>query len=130
MLRRRTWLAAPVFIRLIDTMRMDDPVAQPGVLFPVRVELGDGVNRMLTGDLQNIVDGMMAESGKYATVKTGGVYDRFGRQVREVFAGSKYIVSGNLRGGYVKNDMRFGLRLTGYNGASQRPGLRWNGDDL
>jgi hypothetical protein len=63
-------------------------------------------------------------------VKSGFVYDKFKNVVTEVQAGNQYIVTGSLRGGYIKGDSRFGPRLTGYNGATTKPGLRWNGDDL
>eukprot|EP00331_Platyophrya_macrostoma_P006826 CAMPEP_0176427466 /NCGR_PEP_ID=MMETSP0127-20121128/12582_1 /TAXON_ID=938130 /ORGANISM="Platyophrya macrostoma, Strain WH" /LENGTH=85 /DNA_ID=CAMNT_0017808985 /DNA_START=251 /DNA_END=508 /DNA_ORIENTATION=- len=80
--------------------------------------------------LQDIIDKMFARSQRFATVKGGFVYDKNRQVVDTVYAGGKYIISGSMRGGYIKGDVRFGPRLTGYAGGTTKPGLRWNGDDL
>ena len=119
-----------IYLRIIDSMRASDTAAGPGVLFPIQLDMGEGVERLALYELHCKIDEMMSSASKrYGTVKTGVVMNKYGTVVREVFAGNKYIVTGSLRGGYVKNDMRFGKRLTGYNGASLRPGLRWSGEE-
>ena len=130
MLRSTPSRCGTVYVRLIDSMRINEGMAKSGVLFPVNVDLGDGVAKLGLYDFQTKIDAMMQRSQRFSTVKTGIVYDANKRPVTEVHAGQRYIVTGNLGGGYVKNDMRFGLRLTGYNAASPKPGLKWNGENL
>lgn len=128
---RATWrTAAPVYCRIIDTMRLDEPYARPGTVFPIRVELGEGVTEATDMRLQELIDLMMSRSTRFATVKGGFVYDKHKQVVKKVEAYGKYIITGNMRGGYVKGDYRFGPRLTGFAGATTKPGLKWNGEDL
>ncbi|CUG31032.1 Hypothetical protein, putative [Bodo saltans] len=121
---------APIFCRIIDSVRLDEPYAPQGTVFPIRIDLGDGVESLSVHALQDILDKQFARSSRYGTVKNGFVYDKTKAVVTEVRAYGKYIVTGSLRGGYIKGDTRFGPRLTGYNGATTKPGLKWNGDDL
>lgn len=130
MLRHSSRLSAPVYCRVIDTMRVDEPYARQGTIFPIRIELGEGVTEAPVRDLQDMIDKMFARSQRFATVKGGFVYDKQKNVVTTVQAYGKYIVSGSMRGGYIKGDMRFGPRLTGYAGGTTKPGLRWSGDDL
>jgi hypothetical protein len=121
---------APIFCRIVDTVRLDDPYARQGTIFPTKVELGDGVDTLSVHALQDILDKQFARSQRFGTVKNGFVYDKFKSTVTEVKAYKQYIVTGSLRGGYIKGDPRYGPRLTGCNGATTKPGLKWNGDDL
>lgn len=131
MLRSSTvTLLAPVFCRIIDSMRHEQPYARSGILYPIRVELGDGVVSCTPAELQDKLDVMLSRSQRYATVKTGQVYTRHNSIATTVTAYGQYVITGNMRGGYIKGDHRYGPRLTGYGGATTKPGLRWNGDDL
>ncbi|KEG11120.1 hypothetical protein DQ04_02961070 [Trypanosoma grayi] len=121
---------APVFCRIIDIMRQHEPYARPGILYPIRVELGANVEKCTPPELQDIIDTMLARSQRFATVKTGMVYNVDHSVATEIKAYGRYLVTGNMRGGYIKGDHRYGPRLTGYGGATTKPGLRWNGDDL
>lgn len=123
-------LLAPVFCRIIDTMRKNDPSLRSGILYPIRVELGEGVEQCTPGELQEKIDAMLSRSQRFATVKSGQIFARNNAEVTVVRAYGQYVVTGNMRGGYVKGDHRYGPRLTGYGGATTKPGLRWNGEDL
>ncbi|KAK7201197.1 hypothetical protein NESM_000181200 [Novymonas esmeraldas] len=123
-------LLAPVFCRIIDVMREKDPYARSGILYPIRVELGEGVETCTPAELQDKIDALLSRSQRYATVKTGNVFTRNNAVATVIKAYGQYVVTGNMRGGYVKGDQRYGPRLTGYGGATAKPGLRWNGDDL
>ncbi|KAG8342020.1 hypothetical protein TRVL_07151 [Trypanosoma vivax] len=122
--------AAPVFCRILDIMRQREPYARPGILYPIRVELGEGVNRCTPHELQERIDVMLARSQRFGTVKTGNVYNADQSVATEISAYGRYVVTGSMHGGYIKGDHRYGPRLTGYGGATTKPGLRWNGDDL
>ncbi|CAJ1009389.1 hypothetical protein Q4I28_004703 [Leishmania naiffi] len=126
----RAVLRAPVFCRVIDVMRHHEPYARAGILYPVRVELGEGVESCTPAELQDKIDTMLSRSKRFATVKTGNVYLRNNSVATVIKAYGQYVVTGSMRGGYVKGDHRYGPRLTGYGGATAKPGLRWNGDDL
>ncbi|EAN92577.1 hypothetical protein C3747_4g3465c [Trypanosoma cruzi] len=130
MMRFSRCLGAPVFCRIIDVMRQNEPYARPGILYPIRVELGNNVEKCTSRELQEIIDNMLSRSQRFATVKTGMVYNSDQSVATEIKAYGRYVVTGNMRGGYIKGDHRFGPRLTGYGGATTKPGLRWNGDDL
>ncbi|KAH9598500.1 hypothetical protein LSM04_001144 [Trypanosoma melophagium] len=121
---------APVFCRIIDIMRQHEPYARPGILYPIRVELGPNVEKCTPRELQEIVDAMLARSQRFGTTKTGMVYNVDNSVATEIKAYERYVITGNMRGGYIKGDQRYGPRLTGYGGATTKPGLRWNGDDL
>lgn len=123
-------MLAPIYCRIVDTMRLDEPFARPGSLYPIKVDLGDGVESLPVHALQEILDKQFARSQRFATVKNGFVYDKQKHVVTEVQAYQQYVITGSMRGGYIKGDARFGARLTGYNGATTKPGLKWNGDDL
>jgi hypothetical protein len=123
-------LRAPVFCRIVDTMRKNDPYARSGILYPIRIELGKGVEKCTPAELQEKIDAMLSRSQRFATVKSGQVFARNNSVATEIQAYGQYVVTGNMRGGYVKGDHRYGPRLTGYGGATAKPGLRWNGDDL
>lgn len=127
--RSNVWLA-PVFCRIVDSMREKEPYARAGILYPIRVELGNGVTECTPYQLQEMIDTMLSSSKKYATVKMGKVYNRNGSEARTIKQYGQYVVTGNMRGGYVKGDHRYGPRVTGYGGATTKPGLRWNGEDL
>lgn len=130
MLNTSSAFFAPVFCRVIDSARQTEPYARAGILYPIRVELGDGVTSCSPIELQEKIDAMLTRSQRYGSVKTGQVYNRNNSIATTVEAYKQYIVTGNMRGGYVKGDYRYGPRLTGYNGATTKPGLRWNGDDM
>lgn len=121
---------APIFCRIVDTLRLDEPYARNGVLYPTKVDLGDGISEMPVRELQDLLDRMFARSSRFATVRSGFVYDKHKKVVTTVRAYEQYIVTGNMRGGYIKGDPRFGPRLTGCSGATIKPGLKWNGEDL
>ncbi|ORC87609.1 uncharacterized protein TM35_000212150 [Trypanosoma theileri] len=121
---------APVFCRIIDIMRQHEPYARPGILYPIRVELGANVEKCTPRELQEIIDTMLARSQRFGTTKTGVIYNVDNSVATEIKAYGRYVVTGNMRGGYIKGDQRYGPRLTGYGGATTKPGLRWNGDDL
>ncbi|KPI85995.1 hypothetical protein ABL78_4957 [Leptomonas seymouri] len=126
----RPILLAPVFCRIVDSMRKNDPYARAGILYPIRIELGQGVEQCTPAELQGKIDAMLSRSQRFATVKSGQVFARNGAVATEIRAYGQYVVTGNMRGGYVKGDHRYGPRLTGYGGATSKPGLRWNGEDL
>lgn len=130
MLRLSGLARAPVFCRIVDMMREKDPFTRPGILYPIRIELGEGVNKMSIDEFQTMLDLKFNRSTRYASVKTGHIYTRRGSEAREIVAYGQYVVTGNMRGGYIKPDHRYGPRLTGYGGATTKPGLKWNGDDL
>lgn len=111
-------------------MRQREPYARPGILYPIRVELGDRVDKCTPHELQELIDTMLARSQRYGTVKTGTVYNVNQSVATEIRAYGRYVVTGNMRGGYIKGDHRYGPRLTGYSGATTKPGLKWNGEDL
>lgn len=121
---------APVFCRIVDTMRQSEPYARAGIIYPTRVELGEGVSSCSPAELQERVDALLSRSSRYGSVKTGQVYTRNNTVASVIEAYKQYVVTGNMRGGYVKGDHRYGPRLTGYNGATTKPGLRWNGEEL
>lgn len=130
MLSRHGLLFAPVFCRIVDSMREREPYARQGILYPIRVELGEDVVECTPYQLQEKIDELLSSSKKYATVKMGKVYNRNMSEARTIKAYGQYVVTGNMRGGYVKGDYRYGPRVTGYGGATTKPGLRWNGEDL
>lgn len=130
MWRRSSATHAPVFCRIIDSMRQAEPYARAGILYPTRVELGDGVTSCTPLDLQEKIDAMLSRSQRFGSVKTGQVYNRNNSVATKIEAYKQYVVTGNMRGGYIKGDHRYGPRLTGYNGATTKPGLRWNGEEL
>lgn len=130
MLARSVILAAPVFCRIVDASRQHEPFARSGVLYPIRIELGEGVTTCTPYDLQCKIDAMMQRSQKFASVKLGRVFNRNNSEAKEIVAYRQYVVTGNMRGGYVKGDPRYGPRMTGCAGATMKPGLKWNGDDL
>lgn len=121
---------APVFCRIVDTMRQSEPYARAGIIYPTRVELGEGVNSCTPAELQERIDALLSRSSRYGSVKTGQVYNRNNTVANVIEAYKQYVVTGNMRGGYIKGDHRYGPRLTGYNGATTKPGLRWNGEEL
>lgn len=130
MLRLSSLSLAPVFCRIVDTMRQSEPYARAGIIYPTRVELGEGVTSCSPVELQELIDTMLSSSTRFGSVKTGQVYNRNKSVATVVEAYKQYVVTGNMRGGYVKGDHRYGPRLTGYNGATTKPGLRWNGEEL
>ncbi|RNF06865.1 hypothetical protein TraAM80_03810 [Trypanosoma rangeli] len=130
MLRCSPCLWSPVFCRIVDIMRQNEPYARSGILYPIGVELGAKVDKCTPRELQDKVDSLLARSQRSATVKTGMVYNTDQSVATEIKAYERYVFTGNMRGGHIKGDHRFGPRLTGYGGATTRPGLRWNGDDL
>eukprot|EP00796_Vickermania_ingenoplastis_P009198 gene9198-6475_t len=121
---------APVFCRIVDSMRQAEPYARSGIIYPTRVELGEGVTSCTPLDLQEKIDSLLSRSQRFGSVKTGQVYNRNNSVATKIEAYKQYVVTGNMRGGYIKGDHRYGPRLTGYNGATTKPGLRWNGEDL
>ncbi|EPY35769.1 hypothetical protein STCU_00921 [Strigomonas culicis] len=130
MLRCSCALRAPVFCRIIDSMRESQNMARAGILYPIRVELGERVESCTPAELQEKIDSMFARSQRYATVKTGTILNRNGTKAEAIKAYGQYVITGSMRGGYIKGDHRYGPRLTGYGGATTKPGLRWNGEDL
>lgn len=130
MLRYSCALCAPVFCRIVDTMRENQNLARNGILYPIRVELGEKVEKCTPAELQEKIDAMFVRSQRYATVKTGAIYNRNGTKADVIKAYGQYVITGSMRGGYIKGDHRYGPRLTGYGGATTKPGLRWNGEDL
>ncbi|EPY42313.1 hypothetical protein AGDE_01610 [Angomonas deanei] len=78
----------------------------------------------------NLVDDMLSGHQRFATVRTGQVFNRNGTLASVINSYGQYVLTGNMRGGYVKGDHRYGPRLTGYGGATTKPGLRWNGEEL
>lgn len=122
--------SAPVFCRIIDTMRQAEPYARAGIVYPTRVELGDGVSCCSVVELQEKIDNLLSRSQRFGSVKTGQVYNRNNSVASKIHAYQQYVVTGNMKGGYVKGDHRYGPRLTGYSGATTKPGLRWNGEEL
>ena len=130
MLRCSAFGKAPVFCRIVDNSRMKESLGPTSSGFPMRIELGDGVTECSNRELQCIIDDMMKpRSAKFSGCAFGQVLDRRGNAVEIVKAYEKYIVTGSMRSGYVKPDHRFGPRLTGYDGATTKPGLRWNGEE-
>ncbi|CCW64123.1 unnamed protein product [Phytomonas sp. EM1] len=125
-----TFRFAPVFCRIVDSMRQGEPYARQGILYPIRVELGEGVESCTPYELQDKIDIMMSRSNRFASVKPGKIFTRSNNEATIIKAYGQYVVTGNMRGGYVKGDHRYGPRLTGYGGATTKPGLRWNGEDL
>lgn len=119
-----------MFCRIVDTMRESEPYAKAGIIYPTRVELGPNVTSCTPAELQEIIDGMLNRSQRFGSVKTGHVYNRNRSIATKIEAYRQYVVTGNMRGGYIKGDHRYGPRLTGYSGATIKPGLRWNGEDL
>ncbi|CCW70185.1 unnamed protein product [Phytomonas sp. Hart1] len=130
MFRGTTFRAAPVFCRIVDSMRQSEPFARQGILYPIRVELGEGVESCTPFEFQCKIDVLMSRSNRYASVKTGRIFNRNNTEATIIKAYGQYIITGNMRGGYVKGDHRYGPRLTGCGGATTKPGLRWNGEDL
>ena len=98
--------------------------------YQVKVEMGDDVVEMGTHEFQSLVDEQFRSHSRYGTVKSGIVTNRFGKQVQQVKAFEKYIVTGNLRGGYFKHDPKFGYQLTGFSGGTVKPSIKWAGDEL
>ena len=133
MLRTCRTLQGIIYCRVCDTSRLEDFQAR-GMRsvcgYPVKIDLGTGVNKMNTFEAQTLIDNFLGRSAKFATVKTGRVTDTNGFAVEFVEAGKKYIVSGSMKGGIYKPDLKFGPRLTGCHGATSKPGLRHIGDDL
>eukprot|EP00388_Colpodella_angusta_P029150 GDKK01015637.1.p1 GENE.GDKK01015637.1~~GDKK01015637.1.p1 ORF type:complete len:131 (+),score=4.46 GDKK01015637.1:17-409(+) len=130
MLRFTKPICAPVFVKIVDFVREADATTRSAKGFIVSVDLGPGVKEVTVHQLQEIIDEQMAKHSKFGTVRTGRVFNAANQPVVRVVAGEKYIVTGNLRGGFIKPDSRFGPRLSGYHGATTKPGLRWNGDEL
>ena len=131
-MRRSGTIAAPVFLQLIDRSRISE-VAQGklGANFPIKIDLGEGVTECSIHELRKKVDELMSGSTRYGSCVMGDVFDRFHRRPpdNKVRAYEKYVVTGNMRGGYVKMDKTFGPRLTGYTGASARVTLKWVGEE-
>lgn len=123
-------MLAPVYLQIVDAGRhREETVLRAGAGFHIRLELGEGVTKCAVNELQFKVDQMMKSSPRYATCTTGEVLDPFGRQVDEVVAFGKYVITGSMRTGFVKKDQKFGNRLHGYNGGSPRPGMPWAHDE-
>eukprot|EP00796_Vickermania_ingenoplastis_P012876 gene12876-8754_t len=120
---------APVFCRIVDSMRQAEPYARSGIIYPTRVELGEGSRPAPARPPGE--DRLAAVALPTLRLRE----DRPGLQPKQlrsdkIEAYKQYVVTGNMRGGYIKGDHRYGPRLTGYNGATTKPGLRWNGEDL
>lgn len=123
---------APVYCQIVDNSRFDEVrrACRIGVGFTTKIDLGVGVSEMDVKYFQRKVDDeMRATSQVYGTCATGKVTDRFGNPVGKVRAYEKYIVTGQMSSGYVKTDIKFGTRCTGYTGAKIRPGVKWAGDE-
>ena len=102
----------------------------PQMGYTVKVDLGEGVTEMQSHEFQTLVDSKFRSHSRFGTVKSGIVTNRFGKQVQVVRAFEKYIVTGNLRGGYIRDDPKFGYQLTGFNGGTIKPSIKWAGDEL
>lgn len=132
MLRRTRSACAPVFLQILDRSKVEDCAThiRRGVGFSNRIDLGEGVTEMPVKQFQHLVDAhMRRHSQVFQTVTTGKVTDHMGNAVKLVRAPGKYIVSGQLGGGYVRNTMKYGPRVNGYAGGKLRSGLKYEGDE-
>lgn len=118
-----------VYVLIMDEQRSKVCQNFIGRGYSVQIDLGEGVEKMDTKQFQFLVDGVMRKNSKvYESCATGKVMDPWKREVKTVVAGNKYMVTGNLKGGYVKSDFRFGPRLSGYGVSSTRQGYNWAGE--
>lgn len=130
MFRASLPLCDRIYLKIVDFARETDAVTRAPKGFNVVFEMGQGVKEMTVHELQDKLDETLSKNTRFGTTRTGRVFSASNAPVNKVVSNGQYIVTGNLRGGFIKPDERFGLRLSGYHGATTKPGLKWNGDEL
>uniref|UniRef100_A0A7S1PLZ9 Uncharacterized protein n=1 Tax=Neobodo designis TaxID=312471 RepID=A0A7S1PLZ9_NEODS len=134
MLRATTYRAAPVFLQVMDVEKFGEVhgFCRKGVAFSIKFELGEGVEEMGLEEFRRRLDDEMRQHSRvYDTVQGGKILTHMHKEVDgKILAYHKYIVCGKMRGGYMRNDMKFGLRASGHNGGKLRAGLPYAGDEL
>ena len=129
-----TRLLAPVFLQVMDTEKFGEVhnYCRKGVAFNIRFELGEGVMEMGLEEFRRRIDDHMRQSSRvYDTAQGGKILTHNHKEVEGLItAYNKYIVTGRMRGGFMRNDQKFGLRASGHNGGKLRAGLPYAGDEL
>ena len=131
MLRFTNLCRPPVFCLIIDQNRLEQQqdLARRGVGFNTKVELGFAVQEMEIRHFQQLLDQHFKKvSPDFHTVTMGQVLDEHFQKVAFVRAGRKYVITGQMKNGYIKADPKYGShRLNGQTG-NYKGGLQWGGE--
>jgi hypothetical protein len=125
-------LLAPVYLMILDTNKVADVSShiRKGVGFNVKFELGEGRTEMGVVEFRRRLDDFFRQNSEvYETCAGGKILTHMHHEVtRTVHAYTKYIVSGKMRGGYIRVS-KYGHKVAGHTGGKVRGGLRWAGDE-
>jgi hypothetical protein len=132
-MRRGAASLAPVYLQIMDNDKLGEIQGhcRKGTGFQVKFELGPGRTEMgITEFKRRLDDHMRQRSEIYDSVMTGKILTHMHKEVEgTVHAYCKYIVTGKMRGGYVRTSQKFGHRVAGHTGGKLRGGLRWAGQE-
>ena len=122
-----------MFLQIVDAKKMNDmmSMSRKGVGFSIKFELGPGREEMEQVEFRRRLDDYIRQSSKvYETSAGGKIYNHLHEEHKgPLFAYNKYVVTGKMRGGYVRKDMKFGVRVGGHQGGKLRNGLPWAGEE-
>ena len=121
-----------VYLQISDSSKIGDIASQcrRGVGFNVKFDLGPGVDKLEVGEFRRRFDDYMkVRSDVYDTITGGKVMTHMYLEVQEVHANCKYIVSGKMRGGYVRQSHKYGAKVAGHMGGKVRNGTPWAGNE-
>jgi hypothetical protein len=134
MLRNTARRLAPVYLQVLDTEKFGETQnhIRKGVGFNIKFELGEGVEQMGLEEFRRRLDDWIhQESRVYDTAQGGKILTHLHKEVEgKILAYHKYIITCKMRGGYLRNDQKFGLRAAGHNGGKLRAGLPYAGDEM